>query len=139
VQSIDAFLRERSVRVLVVSFTPPKLMAAFLKEHPLAFAVVSDPRRDAYRFFELGRTSFWAFFKPRVLGRFIRKIIAGGRVRRPVDNDVMQLGGDFLFDAAGQLTWSWRSRDATDRPTALDIKRAVDGLRALHATFLRSE
>lgn len=123
--TIDPFLRERGVRVLVVSFTPPKLMKLFLAEHPMAYPVVSDPNREAYRAFELGRTSLFAFFKPKVLGKFIRQMFAGYRVRKPVDKDVLQLGGDFLFDAAGEMLWSWRSKDANDRPTAADIRNAV--------------
>ncbi len=124
-QTIDALLRERGVRVLVVSFTPPKLMKLFLAEHPLAFPIVSDPNRDAYRVFELRRTNVFAFFMPRVLWKFIRQILAGGKVRKPVDQDVLQLGGDFLFDAAGKLIWSWPSQNPTDRPTASDIRAAV--------------
>lgn len=127
-QTIDAFLRGRGVRVLVVSFTPPKLMKLFLAEHPLAFPIVSDPNRDAYRVFELGRTNVLAFFKPRVLWKFVRQIWAGGKVRKPVDKDVLQLGGDFLFDAAGRVVWSWPSQNPTDRPTASDIRAAVTGL-----------
>jgi hypothetical protein len=122
---METFLKQHQVRVLVVTFTPPGLIAAFLAEHPLPFPIVSDPAREAYHAFALGRTSILAFFKPRVLSKFLRQILAGGRVRRPVDKDVLQLGGDFLFDAAGRLAWSWPSRDATDRPSSADIRNAI--------------
>ena len=124
-QSIEAFLRDRGVRVLVVSFTPPKVIEAFLAKHPLAFPIVSDPKREAYRAFALRRTNVFAFFKPRVLGKFIRQILNGFRVRKPVDSDVLQLGGDFLLDAEGRVVWSWPSQDATDRPSPADIQAAV--------------
>src|SRR5436190_10740049 len=120
VQSIADFLRERRVKVLVVAFTAPAQIAAFLAKHPLPFPIVSDPGREAYRAFGLKRTNVFAFFKPRVLRKFLRQILHGGRVQRPVDKDVLQLGGDFLFDADGELAWSWRSQDATDRPTPAD-------------------
>ena len=128
-----AFLRERSVQVLVVTFTPPAKIADYLARRPLPLPIVSDPGREAYRTFGLRRTSVFAFFKPRVLGKFIRQIRHGGRVQRPVDKDVLQLGGDFLFDAAGKLVWSWRSEDATDRPTPADIRGAVEALNPFFA------
>jgi peroxiredoxin len=133
VQSIAAFLRERSVQVLVVTFTPPATIAAYLARRPLPLPIVSDPGREAYRAFGLKRTNAFAFFKPRVLGKFIRQILQGGRVQRPVDKDVLQLGGDFLFDADGRLVWSWRSQDATDRPTPADICTAVKALNPFFA------
>src|SRR4051812_25082325 len=133
VQSIAAFLRERSVQVVVVTFTPPAKIAAFLARRPQPLPIVSDPGREAYRAFGLKRTNVFAFFKPRVLGKFLRQIWHGGRVQRPVDNDVLQLGGDFLFDADGKLVWSWRSQDATDRPTPSDIRGAVEALNPFFA------
>jgi hypothetical protein len=126
VEAMAEFLQARNVRVLVVTFTPPKLIAAFLAERPQMFPIVSDPNREAYRVFHLQRTSLFAFFRPRVLGRFLRMMWSGGRIRKPVDGDVLQLGGDFLFDAQGRLVWKWPSRDATDRPTPAQIRAAIE-------------
>jgi hypothetical protein len=128
VHSLGDFLEQRGVQILVVSFTPPRLIEAFLAARSSKFPIVSDPRREAYRIFALGRTSALAFFKPRVLGKFVRQLWNGGRPRWPVDRDVLQLGGDFLFDSAGRLAWSWPSRDATDRPATADIRAAVEAL-----------
>lgn len=128
VHSINDFLTQHGVRVLIVTFTPFKLVKLFLAENPLAFPIVSDPARDGYRYFKLGRASFLSFFKPQVLVRYFQRFVHGVKIRKPVDQDMQQLGGDFLFAANGELAWSWPSQDATDRPTSADIRAAVESL-----------
>lgn len=127
-QTIAEFLRSRGVRVLIVCFTPPALVKQFLAERPLPFPIVSDPQRDAYRIFELGRTSLLAFLRPRVLWGFLRYFLRGTRPKIPVDKDVLQLAGDFLLDASGRLVWSYASKHPADRPTPNDIRGAVERL-----------
>ncbi|MEI7684076.1 MAG: peroxiredoxin-like family protein [Planctomycetota bacterium] len=129
VQTLHDFLEKKGVRVVVVTFTPPKLLKMFLAENKLPFEFVADPSREAYRFFQLRRASVLSFFKPRVLAGYFRRFWSGVKMRKPIEQDVLQLGGDFLFDARGEAAWSWVSKDATDRPTADEIRAAVERLR----------
>lgn len=122
-------LDARQVRVLVVSFTPPKRMRAFLAGHPLPFPSVSDPDRTAYREFSLGRVGWTSFLKPSVIWGYLRRVFQGYAPAKPVDEDMLQLGGDFLLDASGRLTFARPSEAPTDRPTAADLREAITKLR----------
>lgn len=112
--------------MLAVSFSPPERVAAYLDRHPLPFPAVADPTRQAYRLFELGRTSWRAMLGLRVVGRYLR-LIFGGWVpdKAEKDDDLLQLGGDFVLDAQGRLVYAYRSSDPTDRPQARDLMQAV--------------
>lgn len=104
--------------LLVICFAPPKSLAAHLAMMPQPFPVVCDPERKAYQAFGLGRTRLWTFFRPDVLWHYLRLIFRGWRPRKVgEDNDVWQLGGDFVLDAAGRVIFAQPSRDAADRPT----------------------
>ena len=75
---------------------------------------------------ELGRTSWASFFRPGVLARYLRLMIRGWRVRGPdKGDDLLQLGGDFVIDAAGKLAYAFRSEESTHRPSANTLLKAI--------------
>jgi peroxiredoxin len=115
--------------VLVVSFAPPPKVAAYLARKCLPFPVVSDPTLDAYRAFALGRTSWLAIFNPAVLWRFVKIMVRGWLPRKPgKEEDLLQLGGDFVLDHNRRVAYAHPSREPTDRPsnaTLLDAVRAA--------------
>jgi peroxiredoxin len=121
-----AELRAQGADVVAVSFTPPARVAAYLQAHPLPFPAVSDPERSAYKALSLERTSWLSFFRPKVMARYLRLMFGGWKPEKPGEgDDVLQLGGDFVIDAAGRLVYAYRSRVATDRPPAADLVEAV--------------
>jgi peroxiredoxin len=110
-------LRAAGVSVLVVCQAERPVLATFLRSHPQPVPVVCDPDRAGYRAFGLERTSWLSFFRPSVVGRYLRLIARGGKVRKPYPGeDVLQLGGDFLLDRSGRVAFACPSRTATDRP-----------------------
>jgi AhpC/TSA antioxidant enzyme len=118
--------RALGAEVLAVAATPPGLLAAWLREFPQPFLVTADPDRTAYRAFGLGRTSWGAFFRPRVLFHYLRLIARGWAPRRTsAGADVLQLGGDFVLDGGGRVVFAYRSADPTDRPAVEELLRAV--------------
>ncbi len=118
--------RAAGVNVLAVSQARPETLAVFLRKFPQPFSVVCDTGRAAYRAFGLERTGWLSFFRPRVVWGYLRLILHGGQVRkRYPDEDVLQLGGDFLLDRAGRITFAYRSRTATDRPTVATLLAAA--------------
>lgn len=123
--TIKPFLAERGVEVLAVSFTPPALMKQVLAETPQPFRMVSDPQRNGYQLLGMSRTRYLSFLRPRVLMKFIRQRRSGVEPKRPVDSDVLQLGGDFLLDAEGKVVWAWPSRDAQDRPSPAELRDVI--------------
>jgi AhpC/TSA antioxidant enzyme len=112
--------------VLVVSFAPPPKVAAYLARKCLPFPVVSDPTLDAYRAFALGRTSWLEIVNPAVLWRFVKIVLRGWLPRKPdKDEDLLQLGGDFVVDRARRIVYAHPSREPTDRPTNAKLLEAV--------------
>lgn len=112
--------------VLAVALSKPAVAAVFLRHNPLPFPLVCDPERAAYQAFGLGRTSWMGFLRPSVLWGYLSMIVRGGKVRKPhQDEDVLQLGGDFVLDRSGTVVFEYRSRTATDRPTMAALLAAV--------------
>jgi hypothetical protein len=119
-------IRQAGGDVLAVSFSPPERVAEFLQRTPLPFRLWSDPGGSAYRAFGLGRATWLTFFRLAVLGRYLRLMARGWRVERQAPgDDLLQLGGDFVTDAAGQVVFARPSRVPTDRPTAAELLDAV--------------
>jgi peroxiredoxin len=124
-------IRQRGGEVLVVTFTRPERIEPYLARHPLPVPVVSDPSLKAYRALDLGRTSWWALLRPGVIVRYLKQMLRGWLPEKPnEEEDLLQLGGDFVLDAQQRLAYLYRSTEPTDRPSAatvLEALRAVAG------------
>jgi peroxiredoxin len=119
-------LRAAGVSVLVVSQAKPAVLAMFLRSHPQPVPMVCDPDRVGYRAFGLEQTSWLSFLRPSELWSYLRLIVRGGKVRMPYpDEDVLQLGGDFLLDRSGQVVYAHHSQAATDRPAIESLVAAA--------------
>lgn len=129
-QKIYGDIRALGADVLVVSFTPPKLIAAFLAELPQPFPVVSDPDRKAYQAFAIGSTNLRGFLRLGVVWHYLKLIFRGWLPKGPAkDDDIWQLGGDFVIDAAGVLRNAHPSTDAADRPSNAKLLSALRELK----------
>ena len=103
--------------VLVVSQAKPEQLARYAARYGWRVPLVADPERAAYRAFGLERTSWLAFFRPRVLWGYIRGMLRGYGVKTPyAGEDVLQLGGDFVLDRGRRVVFAYPSADPTDRP-----------------------
>jgi peroxiredoxin len=119
-------IRQLGGEVLVVSFSGPKQVRAYLDRYPLPFPAVSDPERVAYRAFALEKTSWASFLRPRVIGRYLRLMFRGWAPHKAQGGeDVLQLGGDFVIDRQERLVYAYRSKESTDRPSAKELVEAV--------------
>jgi hypothetical protein len=119
-------LRDLGAELLAVSLTPPARAAAYLSRYPMPFRVAVDPDHAVYDAFGLGRTRWTEILSPRSIGRYLKAIFRGTLPRKPVKGeDLLQLGGDVVVDAAGVIRYLYRSRTATDRPPAHALLAAV--------------
>jgi hypothetical protein len=118
---------ELGVRVVVVSFAAPEMLAAYSARLGLAGAVLlSDVDRAAYRAFGFARGSTArVWLDPRVWRRYAGLVARGRRPERP-DEDTLQLGGDVLV-AGGRVTWVYASAGPEDRPTLDEVRAALSG------------
>ena len=110
--------------VVVVTFVSPSRLGQYLRIKKWPFRVFADPEMNAYRAFGLGRAGWLRLFHPRVILTYLELIIRG---RRPqmAQEDVHQLGGDFVMDREGRVIYEYRSHDPADRPRVSDLIEVV--------------
>ncbi len=110
-----------------MSFSPPALLGAYRRELSLPDEVelYADPGRALYRALGFGRASVArVWLDPRVWVRYA-SLLARGRRPRPPGEDTLQLGGDAVLDARGEVRWTYASRGPEDRPGLAEIRAAV--------------
>jgi peroxiredoxin len=119
-------IRRAGGEVVAVFLARPETLKAQLDREPLPFAAVADPDLSAYRAMGLVRMSIFGFASPRVVYGYAKRALEGyGLVKPNPEEDVYQLGGDFVLDRNGEIVYAHRSRDPTDRPPIEDLLRAV--------------
>lgn len=115
--------------MLVVAQAKPEVLTRYLSRQSWHVPIVSDQERAAYRAFGLERTGWRTFFRPRVLWGYFRGMLRGHGVKKPyADEDVLQLGGDFVLDKLRRVVFAYPSANPTDRvsvPTILQTLTSV--------------
>ncbi len=120
--------RSFGARVLVLSFDDIDAVAYYHKVLDLPFSVASDPDRSAYRSYGLERGSKLQVWHPRTLWLYAKLMFKGMKLRRPTgDEDLEQLGGDFVIGVDQRLTFVHRSLRPDDRPP---VSALLEALRA---------
>jgi peroxiredoxin len=119
--------RSLGARVIALSFVEPKRLRAYLDRHPSSIPVLADPQRHAYQAFGLGRATWFELVRLRVIARYVWLILRGRRPRM-AQEDVHQLGGDFVLDRSGRVVFAHRSTDPSDRPAVSELLNAVRGI-----------
>ena len=111
----------------MVTFAPAPLLARFEAGLGLPIGYYGDPERAAYAAFGFGRGSVArVWLDPRVLARYAGLLARGRRPRPPgAGEDLLQLAGDVLADAAGRIEWTYRSAGPEDRPSLAEVLTAA--------------
>ncbi len=86
----------------------------------LPFPLLSDPERDAYRAYGLRSGNLRRIFGPGTILAYA-KLLAAGQWYHFRRSDLLQLGGDFVIDAAGIVRYEYRSGAPHDRPSVDQI------------------
>lgn len=112
--------------IVVVTFTDPANLDAYAELHDLAIPLLSDPTRNAYRAYGLGRGSVARVWGWKAARRYVEIFRSKGLdgLRRP-NEDTLQLGGDFVVDPDGLLTYGFWGEGPDDRPTVDQLLAAV--------------
>ncbi len=110
--------------VVVISFVTPERLKEYQARWRWPFRVLADPQRLAYRAFGLESASWSQLLRPRVIMAYLALMLRGRRPRR-AEEDVHQLGGDFVVDASGRVVYAHRSADPADRPHVSDLLAAL--------------
>jgi peroxiredoxin len=126
VRKIYEDIRQLDGEVLAVTMSRPETLAAFLNRDALPFPLLADPDREAYRAFGLKRISWWTLLAPGVIGRYLKLMFSGWLpTKRNQEDDLLQLGGDFVLDRNLRLVYAHRSSDPTGQASAEQLLDAV--------------
>ena len=121
-------IRELGGEVLVVTFSSPERAAVRSAAQEFPFLIASDPDMRAYRAFGLERCSGWTFARPGIVLSYLGLILGGRRPHAPApEDDLLQLGGDFVLDGERRLIYAHASRHPANRPRADTLLAAVRG------------
>jgi len=116
--------------VLLISFSSPERVAQYRIDFPLPFLAVADPEMKAYRELGMGRMSPLTLLRPHVTGHYLALMMRGWKPKGPSKgDDVMQLGGDFVIDASGNMVYAHPCKDPSDRPSANELLAIVRKLK----------
>jgi len=112
--------------VALITFTSPQQLTKYSAEHALAFPILLDQARITYRAFGLGRGSVWRVWGWKAARRYLDIFRSEGTagLKRPTE-DTLQLGGDFVVDPDGNLSYGFCGDGPDDRPSTEDLIAAV--------------
>ena len=110
--------------VVLITFTRQRNLRGFRRRLGLRYPVLADETRAAYRAWGLERAPWWRVWSPRTARSYIRLIRGGRRLQRPTE-DTRQLGGDFVVDRGGRVSYVHRSARPDDRPPVDELVDAV--------------
>jgi peroxiredoxin len=122
-REFDQEIATRQGQVAVISFASPEHLKAFADRLGHPFLWLADPQRLSYERLGPRRRGLAAIAPPRVIWGYVRLMLRG-RIWRPEQLDLAQMGGDFVFDREGNLTLSYVSKSSDDRPAAATVMGA---------------
>ncbi len=122
-REFDQEIATRQGRIAVVSFASPVHLKAFADHLGHPFLWLADPQRISYERLGPRRHGLAAIAPPRVIWGYVRLILRG-RIWRPEQLDLAQMGGDFVFDREGNLTLNYVSESSDDRPAVATVMDA---------------
>ncbi len=128
-------IEKAGAAILVVAYTSPEYCQAFAEHMKLPFPVASAPDRRIYNDYGLGKATFFKVFNPLVLLREMAIIVRhrrteGRTYRRPTrEDDLYQLGADFVISATGTILYAHHSKSPDDRPSLDEMMAVLEGPR----------
>ncbi len=111
--------------VLALSFAAPEMVATFEKDRGYPFRIASDEPRAAYRIFGIGRAPWWRIYRPSAIAQHLRLRLQGRTPRGPRQEDLAQLGGDFVIGRDGRAILAHPSVAGDDRVAVVELVAAV--------------
>ncbi|KAG7509425.1 hypothetical protein JOB18_043614 [Solea senegalensis] len=127
-EASKADLEARSLRVLMVAFGKKEGAELWLQQTGCTFDMLLDPQRKVFRKFGLV-SSYAKVMKFDFLLHYSEYKTVGidfPDIPTHLQEDLYQMGGNFLLDEAGQVLLSHPSKTPLDRPSVRTILDAVD-------------
>lgn len=118
---------KRGAKVALVTMGDPEEAEGFCGRYEVPFVCLSDPEKEAYRAFSLGRGGSREMFGLRSWVRGAQATLKGHTIGAPV-GDPWQMPGIFVFDADGAVRHARRAREALDNPSNTTLLAVLDKL-----------
>lgn len=121
-------LQSQGVRVVVVSFGCRDGAAHWIKETGCAYDMLLDPQRQLYVAFSLG-SSLWKVLNFRNMlfyGEHVAQDLEFPKALPSIQDDMFQLGGDFVLDDRGTVLFSHSCQSPIDRPSVYRILSGIN-------------
>jgi len=113
----DTITNKLGAEVLAVSFADPDTVERYREFLRLPFPVGSDEPKKFYDIWEMKQGSWFQVFHPTVLAKYAKLIWNGARRGRANQNDdLKQMGGDFVVNKEGIVTFAFSSPRSSVRP-----------------------
>lgn len=121
-RSMDA----HSIEVVVISFGCQKGASHWLQETGCQYDMLLDPDRKMYAAFGLGASlrQVLNFNNMLLYAEYVMDNMEFPRGLPSIQEDMFQLGGDFVLDEQGRVLFSHRCQSPIDRPSVEDILSA---------------
>jgi peroxiredoxin Q/BCP len=127
VKSRNTEIEKLGYKVVVVTLSQPWVLKMYQETRSFPFTFVADPQLKLYHDFGLERATVGRMFRPGVLWHYTSIVFRGWWVRMPKkDEDVLQLGGDFILNSERKLVFAHRCRVPSDRPSAKQLVRELE-------------
>jgi NAD(P)-dependent dehydrogenase (short-subunit alcohol dehydrogenase family) len=117
-------IRNQGAELVIVGNGAANFGQAFREDFELDCPVLVDPELTAYRAAGLRRGRV-EILSPRLPANAVRALRSGSR-QTSVQGDPWQLGGVFVIQPDGGLTYRYESREAGDHPPVEDVLTALD-------------
>lgn len=127
-QKNQNLLDAHSLQVVVVSFGCVEGASHWLKDTGCSYDMLLDPQRQLYVAFSLG-ASLWKVLNFRnmlVYGEYVAQDLEFPKELPTIQDDMFQLGGDFVLDEHGTVLFCHCCQSPIDRPSVYRILSGVN-------------
>lgn len=119
-----AELERAGLQVVAIGMGTPTRTKAFIEEMGISFPIFSDPRREAYEAYRLMKMNWREELRPSQFLKTTQNMIKYGG-GSSADQDVLQLGGTFIVNKQGKITYAHTNKAVSDDPNVAMLLRAA--------------
>ena len=124
IQHRDEFQKLGAEVIFVVYSDPQELMAKMLSDLDIPYTLLLDPSRETYRRWGLGEAGLREWLSPGFYVAMAKAVWRRDRLFR-MSPGPSQLGGDFVIDRRGNLSFVNRLKGFHDRASMPDLLTAL--------------
>lgn len=123
-------IKSLNTKIVVISFGSPIGVRMWLEETGCPFDVLCDEKREVYKSLGL-KTSVSKVWNIEMVTYYAEQLASNKQLHKKYENvedDPLQMGGDFILDKNGSLALVHASTISTDRPA---VEKIVTTLKTL--------